>query len=78
MAEDAQKAEETLSMDNFIQDEIAPEDNDEQQGIEMDFPESTLTPALILDEINKIREAPAEYALENFEDDEEIDEDLME
>jgi hypothetical protein len=44
----------------------------------MDFEESTVTPELILEEINKIREAPAEYALENFEDDEEIDEDLME
>ena len=40
--------------------------------------ESSVTPELILDELNKIRNAPAEYALENFEDDEEIDEDLME
>jgi hypothetical protein len=44
----------------------------------MDFEGSTISPELILEEINKIREAPAEYALENFEDDEEIDEDLME
>ena len=75
MADDSQKAEESLPIHEFIE-EIT------QQGIkgmQMDFEDSaeSLTPELILDEINKIRQAPAEYALENFEDDEEIDEDLM-
>lgn len=76
MADNSQKAEESLPVHEFIE-EIT------QQGIkgmQMDLKESaeSPTPELILDEVNKIRQAPAEYALENFEDNEEIDEDLME